>query len=78
MRTYGSPTYKYGYRWVAGGSAVPYYNFNTSVGEPNGFPNERCVEMRGEYNHMWNNIRCDKRLNVICEVPIADSGSRST
>ena len=72
MRTYGSPSDRDGYRWVAGSSTVSYYNFNTNPSEPNDdprWPNEQCVEMRGTVDHMWNNIRCDCNQPVICEVP---------
>ena len=41
-----------------------------------GYPDERCVEMRGDFDHVWNNQRCDKRLNVVCDV--RDSGPSST
>ena len=73
MRTYGSPSDVSGYKWVAGGSDVPYYNFNTEVGEPNNISGERCVEMREEYDYMWNNKSCEARLTVICKVRNPDS-----
>ena len=72
MRTYGSPSDLGGYKWVAGNSDVPYYDFYTRVGEPNGKSGELCVEMRGKYGYKWNNRHCDARLPVVCKVRIPE------
>ena len=35
--------------------------------EPNNYGNEDCVEKREEFDHQWNDRRCDQEISFICE-----------
>ncbi|CAC5381428.1 NCAN [Mytilus coruscus] len=57
------------YVWTSRGVRVKIGATDWAMGEPNDFRNrpENCIEMRGAFNHKWNDIQCSQRKKYICQ-----------
>ncbi|KAK3576618.1 hypothetical protein CHS0354_023136, partial [Potamilus streckersoni] len=60
------------FKWMKYNGKSVHFNYtNWNSGEPSN-ANEKCVEVRNEYNGRWNDEDCHDRIGFICQARAAN------